>query len=465
MSRWNLMWVLVIPGFVFMGLAVTASAPPPDKDYQLVRSIVDVLAEVDRSYVRELNEEQKQKLVEDMINGGLEKLDPHSQYINEKDLAAFDEQSKGQIAGIGVIVVRDPKTNMLKVETPMPGTPAYNAGIQADDLILKIGPHSTENMKTEDARKLIKGDPNTQVTLTLLRRGTVAPFEMTITRAKIDIHPVSGFARNAADPAKWDWFADPAAKIAIIRLTGFNEKSDKEIKAALDEARQQGMKAVVLDMRDNPGGLLNQAVTVADIFLAKGGIVSTKGRGAGGRNWEAKDDGSPNESAEKLPMAVLINHGSASASEIVAAALQDNGRAIVVGERSYGKGTVQKVFDLPESKAAVKLTTEKWFTPAQKNIHRWPEMKESDEWGVSPNEGYLVPITYEERVAYIAHMNALDLIKGKPGTGAPEPTPPPKVDPPKKPYSDKQLDKALEYLRTKSKDVGELILPRHRRAA
>ncbi len=470
MSRWNLMWVLIVPGLVFMGLAVTASAPPPDKDYKLVRSIVDVLAEVDRSYERELTDAEKKKLVEDMINGGLEKLDPHSQYINPEDMEAFNEHSKGQIGGIGVIVVRDVKTNLLKVETPMPGTPAYSAGIQADDLILKIGDTSTENLKTEDARKLIKGDPGTTLTLTILHEGTSAPIEIPIVRAKIDLHPVNGFARilvpDPKDPNKsdwkWDWFADKSAKIAIVRLIGFNEKSDKELKDAIDDARSQGAKALVLDMRDNPGGLLNQAVAVADMFLAKGGIVSTKDRREGSRKWEAKDDGSPNESAEKFPMAVLINRGSASASEIVAAALQDNGRAVVIGERSYGKGTVQKVFDLPDSKAAVKLTTERWFTPNAKNIHRGATMKDADEWGIHPDAGFEVKLTNEDWAAYLNHMRSLDTIKGKPG---PDPVPVPKVDVLKKPYVDKVLEKALEHLRAKSKDLGELARPRLRRAA
>jgi len=471
MSRWNLMWVLVVSGVVFMGLAVTASAPAPDKDYKLVRSIVDVLAEVDRSYERELTDAEKKKLVEDMINGGLEKLDPHSQYINEEDSESFNEHTKGEIGGIGVIVIRDTKTNLLKVETPMPGTPAYNEGIQADDLILKIGDTSTENLRTEDARKLIKGKPKTPVTLTILREGVRGPFEKTIVREKIDLHPVNGFARilvpDPADPTnpakstwKWDWFADKTAKIAIIRLIGFNEKSDKEVKEAIDEARAQGAKALVLDMRDNPGGLLSQSAAVSDLFLAQGVIVSTRNRREGGRKLEAKDDGSLNESATKLPMVVLINHGSASASEIVAAALQDNGRAIVIGERSYGKGTVQKIFDLPESKASLKLTSERWFTPKEKNIHRSPDMKDTDEWGIHPDAGFDVKLTDEEVLAYYKYMRTFDFIQGKPDGSKP-----PKAETPKSPYSDKVLDKALEYLRTKSKDLGELNLPKLRRVA
>ncbi len=445
MSRSNLVWLLVVPAAVVLGLAVMASAPPPDKDYRLVRNIVDVLAEVDKNYVRELTDDEKKKLVEDMINGGLGKLDPYSEYFNEEELAAFETQSEGQFGGVGIMLALDAKVPYLKVETPMPGTPAFNAGIQANDLIVKVGDKSTENMTIAEARKLIKGPPGTPVTLSVVHEGATRPVDITLTRAVIELHPVMGVARDPADPAKWDFMEDKQNKIALVRLLSFNEKSDKELRAAVEQAERAGAKALILDLRDNGGGLLNQAVSVADLFLDEGVIVSTQDRHGSGRSWSAKPGDTIFGPAAQKPMAVLINRGSASASEILAAALQDHKRAVVVGERSYGKGSVQKVFNLSEGKAAVKLTSEKWLTPAGKNIHRWPTSKESDEWGVRPDAGLEVKITDQQRRDFVQHMRQLDVIKTKSDSAK---------DAAEKPYKDPVVEKALEYLRGKLKEVG-----------
>ena len=456
MSRMNLGWMLVVPAVILLGLAVTASAPPPDRDYQLVRTVVDVLAEVDKHYVRELSDDEKKKLVEDMINGGLQNLDPHSQYLNEDDLKSFENLSEGHYAGVGILLGKDPRSPYLKVETPLPGTPAYHAGIQPDDVILKVGDRSTENMQITDARKIIKGAPGTQVTLTIIREGMAKPEDVTLTRAVVEQHPVMGFARDPDDPLKWEFLADKANKIALIRLVGFSEKSDKELRAAVEQAERAGATALVLDLRDNPGGLLNQAVAVADLFLEEGVIVSTKNRNGGGRSWGAKPEGTVFGPGAKKPMAVLVNRGSASASEIVAAALQDHRRAVVVGERSFGKGSVQKVYNLRGDTAAVKLTTETWLTPAGKNIHRWPDSKDSDEWGVKPDAGFEVKLTDDQRREYVRHMNQLNTV-AKPG---PKP-----AGAKAKPYTDPVLEKALEHLRGKVKEVGEAPAPRARNAA
>lgn len=447
MSRMNLAWLVVVPVLVLSGLVVASTAPEPDADYKLVRTMVDVLAEVDKSYVRELTPDEKRKMVEAMINGGLEKLDPHSQYFSADEFTQFVTQTDGQFGGIGVMILKDPKTGILKVESPLPGTPAYEAGIQAGDLIVKVNSELTDKMTSEDLRAQIKGKPGTPVTLTLLREGTAKPIDVTLDRAMIEIHPVKGFARNPADPLKWDWLADPDQKIALIRLTTFSEKSDKELRDAVAQAEAAGARALILDLRDNPGGLLTQAVAVADLFLAGGPVVSTATkRGPGGaldpkRTLTAQADGTVFGPAADKPMAVLVNRQSASAAEIVAAALQDHKRAVLVGERSYGKGSVQKVFPL-SGLAAVKLTTEVWLTPNGKNIHKWPDAKETDEWGVRPDAGLEVKLTDAQRVEYIQHVVGLDKIRGKPG-------PTPAAAPAKSDYRDPVVDKAVEYLRGK----------------
>jgi carboxyl-terminal processing protease len=439
-----------VPAVVVLGLAVVASAPPPDKDYQLVRTIVDVLAEVDRNYVRDLNDDDKKQLVENMINGGLEKLDPHSQYFNAEELNAFESQSEGEFGGVGILLTKDAKTPFLKVESPLPGTPAYDAGIQAHDLIVKVGDKSTENMTIRDAQQVIKGKPGTPVVLTILHEGGTKPREVSLTRAIIELHPIMGYARRPDNPAQWDFMADKENKIALVRLLLFNEKSDKELRAAVEQATRNGARALVLDLRDNPGGLLSQAVGVADLFLDKGVIVSTKDRHGGTRSWSAKGPGTLLEPAAKHPMAVLVNRGSASASEIVAAALQDHHRATIVGERSYGKGSVQKVFPIPRDHAAVKLTTEVWLTPNGKNIHRWPTSTDKDEWGVHPDPGFEVKLTDEQRKEYVEHMRQLDTIQGKPGVVKEAPKPAASG----KPYKDPVLEKALEHLRKQLREVG-----------
>ena len=450
MSKWNLAWVVLVPVLVAVGLVVNATAPPPDKDYQLVRSVVDVLAEVDRNYVRELSPDEKKKLVEEMINGGLSRLDEHSTFFNEDELNSFNSQTDGHFGGVGVMLGVDPKTQFLRVESPVPGTPAYEAGVLAGDLIMKVDDKAVEKLRADEVRGMIKGKPGTTIKLTIAREGDKEPREFVLKRAMIGIHPVKGFARTAADPAKWDWFADPAAKVAFVRLVGFSEKTDKELKEAVAEAEKQGATALILDLRDNPGGLLSQAVAVSDLFLTEGTIVATGDRRGGAnkpprRTYTAKADGTVFEPAADRPMVVLVNRNSASAAEIVAAALQDHHRAAVVGERSFGKGSVQKVFPLPNSQAAVKLTTEAWLTPAGKNIHRWPDSKEADEWGVKPDAGNEVKLTDKERTAYYQHLRDLDLVKGKPGAGGAAEA--------AKTFADPVIEKALEILRAKLKAV------------
>lgn len=480
MSRWNLAWLLGVPAAILLGVAVTASAPPPDSDYQLVRTVVDVLAEVDKNYVKELPDDKKRKLVEDMINGGLEKLDPHSVYFNPDEWHQFETITEGQFGGIGVVLVADPKSGYLRVESPMPGTPAYEAGVQAGDYILKVGDKSTEGLKVEEARQLIKGKEGTPVTLTFQAEGA-KPREVTLTRAVIQMHPVLGYSRRADDPTKWDFMADKANKIALIRVVTFSEKTEKELKEAVEQVEKEGARALILDLRDDPGGLLTQAVAVADLFLNDGTILSTRDRRGGTRSWTAKAGNTLFEPAAQRPMAVLVNRNSASASEIVASALQDHKRAVIVGERSYGKGSVQKPFNLPDG-GAVKLTTEEWLTPAGKNIHRWPESTEKDEWGVRPDAGFEVKLTDDDRRQYLKHMAALETVRGKPGSAPPppavvtepKPSPPsrggngdsvpalPKAADPKpadpaaaaKPYTDPVVDKALDYLRGRLKEVG-----------
>ena len=355
---------------------------------------MEVLAEVDANFVRELNDDERQKLVEDMINGGLHKLDPHSVYLNVTQLKQFETESEGSYTGIGILLGGfDPKTKYLRVEYPMPGGPAYEAGVLANDQIARIGEVSTAGMTGEEARKRILGEPGSKITLTIRREGhNPLEFPLEVTRGRIPSHTVSGVSRRGDDPNKWNWFVDPANKIAFVRIrnynlndAGFNERTAKELEAALKEIEEAGGRGLVIDLRDNPGGLLTQAIEVSDLLLTEGTIVTTKDRHGGEKHYKAKSKGTMFLPAAEKPIVVLVNGNSASASEIVAAALQDNHRAAIAGERSYGKGSVQSLFRLaPDQKTAVKLTTQTWWRPSGKNMDRLGAPRSTRTSGASP---------------------------------------------------------------------------------
>lgn len=445
MSRANLAWLITVPLLVVLGLAITYSAPEPDPDYKLMRTVADVVATVEKNYYRPLTQDEKQKLIEDMLNGGLAQLDPHSQYLNEKNLELFDSQNQGEFGGIGIVMDGSGKNKYLTVETPMMNSPAYEAGLQPGDVIVSVAGTSTEGMTIEQARDLIKGPAGSTVTLSVRKgAGTLPPEDVILTRGVIPLPVIEGVSRDANLAGGWNYILDAEQHIALIRLSGFNGKTSKDLKAALEAADAQGARSLILDLRDNPGGLLHEAVDVSDIFLASGTIVSTRDRVGGGRSWEARNDNTPWEDPAQRPMMVLINPGSASASEIVAAALADNQRATLVGERTYGKGSVQKIFDLSDRKTAVKLTFEVWLTPKGKNIHRWPTSRETDDWGVFPGPGGEVPLSPEQWKEYVAYKRASAIIPGKPGVA---PAPVGDVARPKLPeYKDPVQERARELL-------------------
>jgi carboxyl-terminal processing protease len=463
MPRRNLAWVLGIATVVTLGLAAThifswaqERQQRRDQNYELVSLFVDVLGQVDEKYVTTLDTERKRKLVEDMINGGLDRLDPHSTFINAKDYKQFAKSSKGKFGGIGIQLGYDRATGtQLAVITPMVGTPAYDAGVLAGDLIVKIDGKPTENMRLSEAVDLIQGDPGQKLVLTVLHEGTKEPVDIELTRAVIEVQAVLGDQRKPDNPHDWDYMLDRENKIGYIRLTAFSETAAAELKAAVEDLERQGVRGLVIDLRSNPGGLLRAAVEISDLFLTEGRIVSTKGRNQREDVYDAKEAGTLLLPEKDHPMAVLVNRASASASEIVAAALQDHNRAVIVGERSYGKGSVQNIIEMENRTSALKLTTASYWRPSGKNIHRFPDSKETDEWGVKPSPGFEVKLTDEERRDYAFYRRDRDVVHGK-GTASPKPeAAPAKEDKkPKKPFEDRVLQKAVEYLRGEIKKVG-----------
>ena len=487
----NLAWLLAVPAMVALGLAISYSAPAPDKDYQRVRKVVDVMAEVDANFYRKLTDDEWKQFVEAMINGGLHKLDPHSEYLNAEQLTRFESESQGSFGGVGIQLDVDPSTKFLKVGHPVPGTPAYEAGVVAGDLIVKVGDQPTDQLKFDTlspdqlkfperekqiaaARKLITGEPGTPVTLTLRRAGRNPPDqEVALTRAAIPQHPIAGYRRRTDDPARWDWFVDKPNGVAYIRLggreIGFNDLTTKELRAAVEEIERDGGKALIIDLRDNGGGLLNQAIDVCSTFLPDGKpIVSTRGRDPGKtRDFTAKKDAEMFRPADRRPVVILVNDQSASASEIVASALQDHHRATIVGERTYGKGSVQKLLRLGgqgDQKAAVKLTTETYWRPSGKNMDRKLAEKDgSSEWGVTPDVE--VKTTDEEKARAELDRYRREWVAGKPSVVGPNPPAPPDPQIRKgpdgkpviditKPFTDRVLDTAVDVLKKKLKEVG-----------
>ncbi|MDX1540498.1 MAG: S41 family peptidase [Geminicoccaceae bacterium] len=307
----------------------------------------DVFERVRAEYVEDVADEE---LIETAINGMLTALDPHSGYLDAKKYRDMQVQTKGEFGGLGIEVTME--NGLVKVVSPIDDTPAHRAGIQAGDLITHINEEPVLGMTLSEAVERMRGPVDTMIALTLRRPGSEDPVDVSMSRAVITISPV-----------RWEVEGD----IGYVRITTFNEQTDASLREAVSDLKSDvgpQLKGLVLDLRNNPGGLLEQAVAIADDFLDQGEIVSTRGRRPESiQRFNARKG----DVMEGLPMVVLINGGSASASEIVAGALQDHRRAIVMGTRSFGKGSVQTIMPLP-GHGAIRLTTARYYTPSGTSI-------------------------------------------------------------------------------------------------
>jgi carboxyl-terminal processing protease len=408
-SRWSRLAILLLVLLIGGRSQLRAEAPQPstvakptESDYELYQIFADTLDQIERNYVKDVS---RRELVESAIKGVLEKLDPYSNYISPEDINSFKSSVEHQFGGIGIqIGIED---GQLKVISPLLGTPAYRAGLESGDAILEIDGQSTEKIQIDEAVKQLKGEPGTKVKLTIRHAGSREKKTVEVAREVIHVQTVLGDSRKSDDT--WDYMLDHDRHIGYIRITAFGRDTARDVKKALEELQAQGLKGLILDLRFNPGGLLSSAIDVTDLFLTEGKIVSTKGRNTPERTWEAQAEGT----FTGFPMVVLVNHYSASASEILSAALQDHNRAIIIGERTWGKGSVQNVIDLENGKSALKLTTAGYHRPSGKNIHRFPDAKESDEWGVMPNEGYEVKMNGAQLARLIEYRRKRDILVGK----------------------------------------------------
>jgi carboxyl-terminal processing protease len=391
--------------------------------YELMKVFVDTFEQIERNYVKDVD---RKELMEAAIRGMLRDLDQYSNYISPDDLVRFKQDVDQEFGGIGIQVQVDERTKRLTVMTPLPGTPAYRAGVLAGDTIMEIEGKSTEGFTLQQAVQLLKGKAGEEVTIGIQHPGSDKVEQVKIVREIILVKTVLG--DRYEDDDRWNFMLDDESKIGYIRLTHFSRHSAEELREALDTLKSRGMKGLILDLRFNPGGLLSQATEIADLFIDSGKIVSTKGRNSPDRVWNAKKRGT----YSGFPMAVLVNGFSASASEIVGACLQDHERAKVIGDRTWGKGSVQNVIDLNGGSSALKLTTASYHRPSGKNIHRFPGAKDADEWGVMPDEDFQVKLSTKEMQDYLKYRQQRDVLS--------------KEGPPESDFTDKQLKKAVDYL-------------------
>ena len=313
-----------------------------------VRSLSEVFGKIKENYVEEVDD---RTLLENAIRGMLSGLDPHSSYLDREAFQELRVGTTGEFGGLGIVVGME--DGFVKVVSPIDDTPAQRAGIQAGDLIIRLDDTPVKGMSLDEAVKMMRGEPGSQITLTIVRDGLDKPLKITITRDRIRVKSVKA---RTLEPG-----------YGYVRITQFQERTGAELKAALKRLKKENdgrLKGLVLDLRNNPGGLLDAAVEVADVFLDSGVIVSVKGRTA--ENQMRHQASSP-DLLEGTPLVVLVNGGSASASEIVAGALQDHRRGIVMGKQTFGKGSVQTVVPLGNN-TALKLTTARYYTPSGRSI-------------------------------------------------------------------------------------------------
>jgi carboxyl-terminal processing protease len=356
----------------------SADAAEKDSPYPNLELFSVVMETIRKDYVdgQKLTYEE---MVYDALRGMIDKLDPHSEFLDPEQYKELQNDTQGQFGGLGIVVgIRD---NIVTVVAPMENTPGSRAGILSGDRIVKINGKSTERMSLPEAVKNLRGEPGTEVTVTIQRPSTGMVKDFKLTRAIINVDMVKDINGKKEFPLG-------ESKIGYVRVAQFGEKTSDELSAALKKLKAQGMQALILDLRWNPGGLLDQAVEVCEQVLPRGElIVTTEGRNAA-QNSTRRAAGRGDE-LHQAPMVVLVNLGSASAAEIVAGCLQDLKRAVVLGETTFGKGSVQSIVPLQKG-TALRLTTAKYYTPSHKVIH---------EHGITPD--IEVPMTDEEERAIV----------------------------------------------------------------
>lgn len=405
MNRERLAWLVCVVVLTVLALRLPGSFGQRDDDYQFVRTLVDIHRQVVVNYVDPVDETA---LRDAAVAGMLSQLDPFSEFIPPRLAQEFNRSLEGTFLGVG-IQVNQLESGAVEVVTPVDGSPAFEAGVQAGDRILKVNGEDITGLRLPEVVSKIRGPAGTKVTL-LLRRVTGEEVELTMPRAEFVVPTIKGYSRT--EDNAWNYWVREQPKIAYVRITQFTPDTTASLEPLLRRLLGEGMQGLVLDLRFNPGGRLDQAISVADLFLDSGVIVSTRGR----NRPETVVRASADNTLPRFPMAVILNEASASASEILAGALADNRRAAIVGTRSYGKGSVQEIIPLPGRGGELKLTTAYYYLPSGRLVHR---MRDATTWGVEPT----VPVPLEPNQARQVWEARLAMENFRPPAAGPATTP------------------------------------------
>jgi carboxyl-terminal processing protease len=444
MNRERLAWIISIVLLAVLTFELPGTLGQRDDEYSWVRTVVEIHREVLDNYVDPVDDNAlKQKAIDGMLST-LD--DPYTVYVPPDHQAEFNKQLGGEFSGVG-ISLRQIDGKMVVI-SPVDNGPADRAGIDAGDIIIKVDGKSIENKPIDDVVKLVGGPVGSPVTLTVDREGEHLDF--TLHRQQIILPTVYGYSRNPDE--SWTYFVSQNPKIAYVHVTQFDEKTFDELKSVFLGAdghsgglMSQGMKGLILDLRFNPGGQLQQAIKVVNLFISHGVIVKTVGRNSP----EEIDRASPDATTlSYFPMIVLVNDRSASAAEIVSGALQDNRRSLVVGQRTFGKGSVQRVIQLGQDDGTLKMTVAHWYLPNGRLVSR---KKDSKEWGVEPQ--IIVPEDENGEKGIEDLMEKREAIRYHPYT-----TTQPSTEPTTQP-TDAQFDQALTTM------VGLIILDENKHTA
>jgi carboxyl-terminal processing protease len=425
------------------------SGPTPYSRY-----VASGFAAIDGAAMEEVpNRELYEGAMRGMVDVLHRRGDVHSEFLPEDEAESIRADIRQQFGGIGVrIRFVDKPPRLVIVGPPEPRTPAARANLLPGDQIAAIDDQPTAPMNMGEVLRRMRGRPGTVVTLTIAPVHTSDTRTVALTREVIVTESILGDTHDR--DGKWQFALPNDPRIALVRVTTFGDRTADELLHVLEQQTSQGVEAVVLDLRDNSGGVLDAAVAVCGLFLPGGKlVVELRGRGHPPDRRHTVDVGAK---FLALPLAVLVNHNSASAAEIVAACLQDHGRAVIVGERTYGKGTVQRMLEMESGRSLLKLTTAGFWRPSGANIHRPPEASESARWGVSPDAGYEVRLAPDEYAVYRLWRAERDM-GGRISEEEIQQTSESDDPPVPEDYVDAQLEKAADYLRDELHRKQEIV--------
>jgi len=429
----------VLLGAMTLGVVapvVVAQRGGAENPYAWFDPIIDVHRLISDRYVEPPDQEGLQR---GAIEGMIESLDdPYTEFIPAEDLAEFNKGLRGEYVGIGALVRYE--EGYTTIVTPLDGSPALEAGLRPGDRIVAVDGTDATGMSADGVVQLLSGEPGTEATIRVERDGE--RFDVGVERRDIVQRTIAGIRRQADN--EWDYMLDDEARIGYVRLAQFNAQSPDELREAVESLKAQGARGLIFDLRFNPGGQLRSAIEIADMFLTSGEIVTTRGRAYPDQTASADESAA----LAAAPLLILLNRGSASASEVVAGALKDNGRAVVLGTRSFGKGVTQGVFNLPSGAGQLKITEQRYYGPSGEMINREPG---AAEWGVDPTSGFVVPMSDQEYAAMLSARAQTDIIRRE-GDGE-DPTRPREGESLKdwimRVYGDPQLAAGVDTMRTR----------------